>query len=206
MQKTFILNLLVVFYVKFAIINCLSKYCSTVNKEEIIGKFSDCIKTKNAGGDSFIRANSIEIKNILENVVTSVNDPQTTKSDSRELFLKLLEVLQLAKTHSSLEYCITSLCNLFKNCEFPINIYYKNFENNALVASRVAALLTALTFNEKLDEKTYLTKTNLFSILRSSVIDNDDIYDSKIIFLRTPNQDRFMFHALKDSNIKCNQL
>jgi len=205
MRNSVIVYILIFFYAKFAFVCCLSKYCSTVNKNEIIDKFSDCTKSKNADADSLIRANSIEITKILESVITSVNDPQTTKSDSRELFLKLLEVLQLAKTHSSLEYCITSLCNLFKNCEFPLNIYYKNFENNALVASRVAALLTALTFNEKLDEKTYLNKANLYSILRLSVIDNDDIYDSKIAFLRAPNQERFIFHASKDSNIKCKQ-
>ena len=136
MRKAFIVYLLIVFDVKFAIVSCLSKYCSTVNKNEIIDKFSDCTKSKNADADSLIQANAIEIKNILENVITSVNDPQTTKSDSRELFLKLLEVLQLAKTHSSLEYCITSLCNLFKNCEFPINIYYKNFESSRSTARR----------------------------------------------------------------------
>ena len=111
---------------------------------------------------------------------------------------------KLAKKHS-VQFCMSSLCSLFKNCEFPIDIQYKTFENDALVAARLAAFLTAFSFNEKIDtvnKTNLLTKISLYTLLRSVLIDNENIYDSKIAFLRLADQERFIVHASKDVSNK----
>jgi 50S ribosomal protein L4 len=41
----------------------------------------------------------------------------------------------------------------------------------------MASLLTSYSFNEKLDEKVYLSKSNIYSLLRLSVTENENIYD-----------------------------
>lgn len=66
-----------------------------------------------------------------------------------------------------------------------------------MVAARIAGLLTAITFNEKIENKTFLTKTNIYSLLRMNIIENQNIYDAKIAFFRTPEQERLMIHASK---------
>jgi hypothetical protein len=187
------------------IINGLSDYCSSVNGNELLQKFENCTFFKNIKNDDLLKQDFDEMKKILNNVFKSINEPHrsVSKLDSKTLFLELLTVDKLAKKHS-VQFCLSSLCNLFKNCEFPIDIEYKMFENDALVAARVASYLTGWSINEKLENKIFLTKVNLYSLLRSIVVDNENIYDCKIAFFRMPDQERFIFQATKDFNNKGN--
>ena len=189
---------------QFVTINGLSDYCSSVNGNELLQKFENCTFFKNIDeNDNLLKKDFEEMKKILNNVFTSINEPHrsVSKSESKTLFLELLTVDKLAKKHS-VQFCLSSLCNLFKNCEFPIDIEYKTFENDALVAARVASYLTGWSINEKLENKMFLTKVNLYSLMRSIVVDNENIYDCKIAFFRMPDQERFIFQATKDFNNK----
>lgn len=184
-------------------ITCLGKYCSSVNRDELIEKFENCTKSKSfeysAKSElSVIKEKYENILSILDRVLASINDGvSSNKNDTKNLFLDILRLVEIANSHTKLKFCISSICSLFKNCEFPINIEYKNFESDAMVASRLAGLLTAITFNERVDNRTYLTKTNIYSLLRLGIFESENIYDSKIAFFRTPDQDRFMIHASK---------
>ena len=190
----------------------LSKYCSNnVNTKQLYEKFQGCPKnynehalnTKNAMSD-FVKFNEsfTNITDILKKVFTSIDTGKSSKNETKHLFLDLLQIVKFAKSHSMIEQCLIEICDFFKNCEFPIDIEYKTFENDALVAARLASLITSYTFNEILDDKVYLTKANIYSLLRLSITEYDNIYDCKITFLRTPEKERFMFHALKDLNKK----
>lgn len=135
---------------------------------------------------------------ILDKVLTSISDRNTTRNDTIHLFLDILLLVKTANSHSDLQYCIVSLCSLFKNCEFPIDIDYRTFENDALVASRLAAHLTALSFNERVEDKKYLSKINVYSIVRLALSESENIYDIKIMFDRSQSQGRLMVHGTKD--------
>jgi hypothetical protein len=176
----------------------LSNYCSSVNSNELIQKFENCTLFRNINSPE-LQYDFDEMKNILRSVFASINEANSSKDQSKNLFMKLLTVEKLARKHS-IQFCLSSLCSLFKNCEFPIDIEYKMFESDAMVAARYAAFLTASSINEKLESKVYLTKVNLYSMLRQIVVDNENIYDSKIAFLRMPDQERFIFEATKDLN------
>lgn len=134
--------------------------------------------------------------------MTSINDGNSTKNDTIHLFLDILQLVKTANSHSSLKYCIVPICSLFKNCEFPIDIDYRTFENDALVASRLAALFTALTFNERVENKQYLSKVNIYSMVRLALSESENIYDVKIMFPRSSNIDRLMVHGTKDLKSK----
>lgn len=138
------------------------------------------------------------ILNILDKVLTSINDGNSTKNDTIYLFLDILLLVKTANSHSDLQYCFLSLCSLFKNCEFPIELDYRTFENDALVASRLAALLTAFTFNERVEDKKYLTKVNVYSIIRLALSESENIYDIKVMFDRSQSEGRLMVHGTKD--------
>lgn len=201
-----------VYIISYFHVYSLSQYCSSINTEELFNSFENCINLKSVNSSSLSKMATADhasfsqsyynITNILKRVFASLDEGGSAKNDNKQLFLDLLRLVKLAKSHSKLDFCFTSICSLFKNCEFPLQIEYKNFENDAMVASRIAALLTAFTFNEKLESKIYLTKTNLYSLLRHNLAENEDIYDIKIAFIRTPDQERFIFHALKNLDKK----
>lgn len=139
------------------------------------------------------------ILNIVGKVLKSINDANSTRNDTIHLFLDILLLVKTANSHSDLQNCIVSLCTLFKNCEFPIDIDYRTFESDALVASRLGALLTTLTFNERIVDTTkYLTKLNVYSLVRLALSESENIYDIKILFDRLQSQTRLMVHGTKD--------
>lgn len=197
--------------------NGLNKYCELKDTKELLNKFENCTRTGSMRLNTYsmsssssssssqsssetitLKEHNDEILRILRRVLDAIDEGNSTKNESRHLFLDILRMVKIINSHSEFKYCISALCNLFKNCAFPINIEYKNFEDVAMVAARVAALLTAITYNEKLENKTYLTKANINSLMRLTVVDNDNIYDSKIAFFRNANQERFMFQASKN--------
>lgn len=191
----------------------LSNYCSSnINTNTIFEKFQNCVDFKaymspknnqtSTTDKTIFNQTYSNITSILADVFASIEAGNSSNNDTKNLFLDLLRLVKLAKSHSKTELCFISICDLFKNCEFPLNIEYKTFESDALVAARLASLLTSYTFNEKLDDKVYLTKANIYSMLRLSITEYDNIYDSKITFFRTLNEERFMFHAIKDLNKK----
>ena len=191
----------------------LSNYCSSsINTNQLLEKFQNCTNFKtyispvnnqsSTSDKAFFSETYSNITAILKKVFASKNSPTSSKNDTTHLFLDLLRLVKLAKSNSKTEFCFMSICEFFKNCEFPLNMEYKTFHNDALVASRMASLLTSYTFNEKIDQKIYLSKTNIYSLLRLSITENENIYDSKITFFRTPDEERFMFHATKDFNQK----
>ena len=193
----------------------LSNYCSSnINTNTIFEKFQNCVDFKaymspknnqtSTTDKTIFNQTYSNITSILADVFASIEAGNSSNNDTKNLFLDLLRLVKLAKSHSKTELCFISICDLFKNCEFPLNIEYKTFESDALVAARLASLLTSYTFNEKLDDKVYLTKANIYSMLRLSITEYDNIYDSKITFFRTLNEERFMFHAIKDLNKKGN--
>lgn len=148
--------------------------------------------------DVLLKERYNRIVQILENVLASINDGNSTKNETIHLFMDIVELVTIANAHSKLQFCLVSICSLFKNCEFPIDIEYGNFESDARVASRIAALLTSITFNEKIEAKSYLSKSNTYAIARLGLSESENIYDIKIIFPRSADQDRFMVHGTKD--------
>ena len=74
------------------------------------------------------------------------------------------------------------------------------------MAARIAALLTVWSANERVVNTTYLTQLSLYSILRSSVADHANIYDSKIVMqTKTGSFDvkqRYAFEATKNNKEK----
>ncbi|CAF0705407.1 unnamed protein product [Brachionus calyciflorus] len=182
----------------------LSQYCSSVLRDDLIKQFDNCINIKSLDPSVYSLNEIDEIKDkyqniivILDKVMTSINVDKTSKNETKHLFLDILDLVKLANSHSKIKFCAASICSLFKNCEFPIDIEYKNFENDAMVAARTASLLTGLTLNEKLENKTFLSKSNLYTLLRLSISEYDNIYDAKIAFLRSAEEDRLIIHATK---------
>lgn len=121
------------------------------------------------------------------------------KHNTKRLLLDLVQIIASVNDDSALKTCVRgSICNLFKNCELPMNIEYKDWENDVLVASRMASLLSLMTRNEVRDGSVDLKQSTLYSLLRSAVADNFNIYNAKIVFKLT--QDRAAYEALKIKN------
>ena len=129
--------------------------------------------------------------------MVSMVETSTSKNRTKNLFLDILDLVKLANSHSQLKFCVTSICSLFKNCEFPINIEYQNFENDAMVAARMAALITGLTLNQNIEKQNYLSKINLYTLLRLSISEYENIYDAKVAFFRNLDENRLILHAAK---------
>lgn len=209
-------KILILFYVTIVVllssVDSLSNYCSNnINTAQLYSNFENCIDINNYGKypvkmkmSDYIVFNETykNITSILKRVFISIEgDAMTSKNDTKHLFMDLLRLVKLTKSDSKTQFCFTTICDFFKNCEFPVDIEYKLFESDALVAARFASILSAYTFNEELEKQVYLSKANVFSLLRS-ITENDNIYDCKITSLRTPEQERFMFHATKDIDLK----
>ena len=205
---SFLLFISVLIGYNLILVNSLKKYCSPVNKFEILSNFQNCsdsiINSNKNTSDLFENYN--RILKMLENVLNSIESDQINKNETNHLILDIIKMVEIANSKPSLKLCFTHVCSLFKNCELPISIEYKNFENDASVATRLAALLTAISINENKENKTYLTKENLISLLKITVVDTENIYDSKIIFKPKTDNSRYAFHASKDYETKSNKL
>ena len=184
--------------------DCLSQYCSSFHRDDLIKQFESCINVASLDPSVYpaheiqeIKEKSQNIFLILEKIMTSLNVENTSKNETKHLFLDILNLVKIANSHSKLKFCVSSICSLFKNCEFPIDIEYKNFENDAMVAARIAALLTGFIVNEKQDERTYLSKSNLYTLMRLIISEYDNIYDSKLAYIRYTDEDRLIIHATK---------
>ena len=181
---------------------CLGSYCSQVDRKQILKKFDDCSQYLDISGNEDLRENYINILNMLNNVLDAIENNNSTKNETKHLFFGMLNMVEFANNQTEFKHCFVSLCNLFKNCEFPIKISYLNFDNIAMAAARMAAMLTAFTFKEQFENKVLLTETNLNTQLKLTVLDNESIYDGKIIFKANEQQEMHAFHATKDLDTK----
>lgn len=110
----------------FSSINCLGKYCSSVNRDDLFEKFENCTNLKNYDYSSSnpssyysdIKQKYQEIVAILDKVLTSINDGNSSKNETKHLFLDILRLVKIANSHSKLKFCASSICTLFKHCEF----------------------------------------------------------------------------------------
>jgi hypothetical protein len=212
-------------------VNGLNKYCSTVSQSEFKKEFAACqiIRSphKTAATQSLSSSGSVtsanrlqsddtrdtieadntarryaEVIHILERVLFSLEDINITRHETKLLFLDIVRMITIVNDDNRIKFCMRGLiCNLFKNCEFPMEIEYSDWSNDAIVAARLAALLTVWTANERVLNNTYLTQLSLYSLLRSTVADYANIYDSKIVLPKMGNDGkRYAFEATK--NIK----
>ncbi|RNA23662.1 G-coupled receptor -like protein [Brachionus plicatilis] len=185
-------------------IGAISRYCSGVHREDLVKQFDNCVNISSLESGSYslhekqqIEQKYLNMLSILDKIMVSMNEQGTSKNETKNLFLDILDLVKLANSHSQLKFCVTSICSLFKNCEFPINIEYQNFENDAMVAARMAALLTGLILNQKIENQSYLSKLNLYTLLRLSISEHENIYDAKVAFLRNPGESRVIIHGTK---------
>ena len=194
-------------------VSSLSRYCSAVDKNNLMDAFKNCSRGKylvDQKGSSLSASATLpkyddeyySITGLLDKILTSIVEGNSTKNETKYLFLDLLRVVEKINKHDQLKYCIAELCNLFKNCEFPIDIEYKGFENDAIAASRLAAILTAYSFNEKFENKVYLTRLNLYSLMHQTLRDNVNIYDSKIFFKSGSSEQGSSLQGIKNLDDK----
>lgn len=185
-------------------IEAISRYCSGVHRDDLVKQFDNCVNISSLESSSYSLHEKIQIEQkyqnillILDKIMLSMNEGSSSKNETKNLFLDILDLVKLANSHSQLKFCVTSICSLFKNCEFPINIEYQNFENDAMVAARMAALLTGFILNQKIESQNYLSKLNLYTLLRLSISEYENIFDAKVAFLRNPGENRVIIHATK---------
>lgn len=185
-------------------IQAISRYCSGVHHEDLVKQFDNCVNISSLESRSYSTHERKQIEQkyqnilaILDKIMVSMVETSTSKNRTKNLFLDILDLVKLANSHSQLKFCVTSICSLFKNCEFPINIEYQNFENDAMVAARMAALITGLTLNQNIEKQNYLSKINLYTLLRLSISEYENIYDAKVAFFRNLDENRLILHAAK---------
>lgn len=207
----FTVGVFLILQLYFVGLDSLSKYCSTVNKNQLLDAFKNCSKSKymidrrpsnNNNKDQTYNPkfddSYYRIVSMLDTILSSINsDASLSKNDTKFMFLDLLRVIEEITRHDQIKYCIADLCNLFKDCEFPVDVEYINFESDAMVASRLAATLTGLSYSEKFENRVYLSRLNLYSLLKLTLQDNENIYDAKIVFRQEANQPRLAFQAIK---------
>jgi hypothetical protein len=173
-------------------IESLGDYCSQVDRIQIVEKFEECSHYLNITSDHQTNHESndsyIYFSRILNNVLNAIESNNSTKQETKHLFLTMLKMAEFANNRTDFKNCFVSLCSLLKNCEFPLEISYKNFDNIAMTAARIASILTAYTFNEKLENEAFLSWQQLNTQLKLTVLDNENIYDGKIIFFKSKNK------------------
>ena len=139
----------------------------------------------------------LSIVNALKNCVE--NDSlwkSIDKTNSNANLIDIIRLIQIINNFDEYKSCFKSSCNtLLNSCEFKININESfSFNSDSLAASRLASLLTGYTFNEASDSKVYLNLNQLYSLLEFSLLDNDNVYDVRLIF---KDQKSFNLRAFK---------
>jgi hypothetical protein len=221
----------------------LSRYCSTVSRVDFQKEFEACqiirglqkpdqvltspVAVTNPGAkpQTTDKKDNVEAENtarryaeviqLLNRVLLSLEDVNISRHETKLLFLDIVRMITIVNDDNRIKFCMRGvICNLFKNCEFPMEIEYNDWSNDAIVAARMAALLTVWSANERVLNTTYLTQLSLYSLLRASVADHANIYDSKIVVQTrlgaTEGKQRYAFEATKNvkdkskSNIEYN--
>ena len=179
----------------------LSKYCSasTVVNTEFRVKFDECTRSKNYVNNNDTKKNHEELLSLLDKVTEVIKAENSTKEETKRLLLDLVRIVTIVNYDGTTKSCMRSqVCSLFKNCELPMEIQYSDWSNDAIVAARIAALLTSWSHNEKISNTVFLNKLAIYSLLKSAIADNSNIYDAKIIFKLSNSSERFAFEAYKD--------
>ena len=120
----------------------------------------------------------------------------------------VLDSLALVKLASG-ERCFSPLCNvLLASCEYSASVAnlgdedQVRFERESLAAASLASKLTALSLNEKVEGKVFLSRPNIYSLIKLGLLDYASVYDIKVAFF----QEKFILHAAKNLNTKGREL
>ena len=145
----------------------LSNFCSqNTDNQRFVSTFKSCYTKTNLDYESLS----------LFNQVTASFERQ-----SNSTLIDMVRLIELTKSHENLKLCLKTNCGLFAGCEFPIESkHWNGFETEVSAASRLAILLTSMTYNEESDIK--LVSKNFYSLLEFTLLDNVNIYECKIIF------------------------
>ena len=172
------------------------EYCSQIDDRNLIlNKFEECRGYINKPVNS---------TNIHEHLISILYDIEIQKNDN--LFMKMMHFVQILNDQHEFKNCFDNeWCSLFKNCEFPMNFQFENFNQISKQASHIASILTAFTTNENQDNKPlYLTPHNIEAQLNLAVLDNKNIIEAKIILrkLAEKNQDFTVYYAITNKKSK----
>lgn len=168
--------------------------------KEIYGNICTHFNTKNDVITSFIYCYN---KTLNTNIDQTLINRVVNSYDNQSTIIDLIKLIQLTNTNSGLKNCFKPACDLFSSCEYSISLKSNSFESDSLVASRLASLITGLTYNEVSDSTAYLNNKNLNSLLEFALLDNDNVYESKIIF-KNSDQKSLDLQATKSLKNKSN--
>jgi len=208
------LFLIVVLSYHITLVACLSRYCSIGSQSEFRKEFNNCVLRKQDHPTVYnpenrkqieTRQKHEEVLKLLDKISVLLQGANITKYETKYLFLDMVHMIKILYDDNTMKLCMRGvICNLFKNCELPMEIEYKDWENDAMVAARIASLLTSWTASDAVLNTNYLTQIQLYSVLRSAVADYDSIYESKIVFMPNATSSRLAFSATKDISDKSN--
>lgn len=194
-----IINFCLIIIFQINSIHGLGKYCSA-SAIDIRTGFDECKRSKN-----YVYNNDTEeLLSLLDKVSEELRgEENSTEEQTKHLLLDLVRIVTIVNYDPTTKTCMRSpVCNLFKNCEIPMDIQYSDWDNDAIVAARMAALLTSWSHNEKITNTTYMHRLAIYSLLRSAISDNLNIYDAKIILKLNSSSDRMAFEANRDRKSK----
>jgi hypothetical protein len=181
--------------------------CSSVtSREDLARKLENCSQVRSSSNTGLQERHDTILK-IVENLLTE--SPAIKATSQRSTLINVLDIISVLDGSEQLKRaCGATLGEILASCHFPAEVIDRDelFESNAILAAHVASKLTALGINERIESKVFLTRTNIYSLLRLSLVDYEDVYDAKVVFTRFNDQDKFMFHAYKNLNTKCNLL
>lgn len=204
------LPLIIVISIQISSVACLSRYCHISSQSEFRNEFNNCVlrKQDSAEYSTVYQADRTpietqqkyeEVLKLLDKITVLLQGVNITKYETKYLFLDMVHMIKILYDDNTMKLCMRGvICNLFKHCELPMDIEYKDWENDAMVAARIASLLTSWSASDAILNTNYLTQMQLYSVLHSAVADYDTIYESKIVFMANATSSRLAFSATKD--------
>lgn len=169
-MKDLSLTLIITVLLLFNSARSLKDYCVQVNRNSILNKFSKCVH--------YLPAEYEPVERQLVDILAAIDSSDSKKEDTIRLFLQMLEMTQLMNGQMKFEECFSKqTCELFKGCEFPLEMEGSKMEQSEASAARLAAILTAFSINEEKEKNTLLSPVNLRTNLKISLLNEENIYD-----------------------------
>jgi hypothetical protein len=182
--------------------------CSSFTSiEDIAKKITNCSQTESSSDSSELKAKQDAILKLVSNLLTE--NRATESASQRSVLTNTLDLINILNSNEQFKRtCSVTFSEIFSSCQFAAQVIDDDefFKINSILAAQIASKLTALIINEKAESKVFLTRPNIYSLLRLSLVDNENVYDAKIVFNRFNDQDKIMFHAYKNLITKCNDL
>jgi hypothetical protein len=129
----------------------------------------------------------------------------SNESATKNALVTVLDIVRTLNGEARFNSCSPVLDAALGSCKFSTELVDgdKYFEQNAMLAANLASKLTALSLNEKIENKVFITRPNVYSMFRTSLVDFEGVNDVKIVFKRFGDKENVAFHASKKLQTKC---